>query len=289
MQRCWSQFLPHLDADHDSLLFRFDEAMERLESRDQIPDTLARILSDEGLVHLRRGAFHMLQSSDMADDLYHVLVSTRYFFEAPTATPRILDCGAGIGLASYYFKTLYPEARITAIEPAPHLRTAARQNFKSTGCPDIELLPCVLSNQRGVQAFHLHPDRNRGGSLAEPSGQGLAPHKSINVRARPLSDLLRDPVDYLRLDVSGIESELLDEAELQLQNVAHLFVELHDTGSVFADRLARVFAILQRSGFETRVVATEDPVKRFSRGRIPEPRRRREALGIWARRNHALE
>src|SRR5262245_55665784 len=37
-----------------------------------------------------------------------------YRFHTDSAGPKILDCGANIGLAVIYFKRLYPHARITA-------------------------------------------------------------------------------------------------------------------------------------------------------------------------------
>ena len=42
-----------------------------------------------------------------------------YYFEADNDAPVIIDAGAHIGLATLYFKSLYPDARITAIEPYP--------------------------------------------------------------------------------------------------------------------------------------------------------------------------
>src|SRR3954465_2869054 len=42
-------------------------------------------------------------------------------FRCDTSAPRILDCGANIGLASLFFKRAYPAARITAFEADPAL------------------------------------------------------------------------------------------------------------------------------------------------------------------------
>src|SRR6187551_2590260 len=39
-----------------------------------------------------------------------------YLFAADTSSPRILYCGANVGLACAYFKKIFPAARITAFE-----------------------------------------------------------------------------------------------------------------------------------------------------------------------------
>ncbi|MFI5179368.1 MAG: hypothetical protein ACHQO8_12420, partial [Vicinamibacterales bacterium] len=40
-------------------------------------------------------------------------------FRCATDAPRILDCGANVGLASLFFRRAYPKARITAFEADP--------------------------------------------------------------------------------------------------------------------------------------------------------------------------
>ena len=42
-----------------------------------------------------------------------VLLREEYYFDIEIPNPRILDCGSHVGLAIYYFKSLYPEAVIT--------------------------------------------------------------------------------------------------------------------------------------------------------------------------------
>src|SRR6185436_15983391 len=48
-----------------------------------------------------------------------IFVAGSLAFETANPSPRILDCGANIGLASLFFKRRYPAARITALAGAP--------------------------------------------------------------------------------------------------------------------------------------------------------------------------
>ena len=57
------------------------------------------------------------------DELLHlkneIFVHHCYYFETTVTNPKIIDAGAHIGLATLYFKKLFPFAEITAIEPQP--------------------------------------------------------------------------------------------------------------------------------------------------------------------------
>ncbi len=281
LTRYWNEFIPHLAPDHEPFLTRFQQALGQLETREQIPDTLVQILCDDGDVHLRNGVMSLHAGSKLPEFLYQVLVARRYAFEAETEAPRILDCGAQAGLTTYFFKTLYPRARITAVEPAPNLRQAARLNLKGSGHADIEHLAYALASERGSLPFVLSGDGSGTGALAPIATHEAPAGKTINVRVRPLSDLLRDPVDYLKLDVAGAEVEILASAEPELTNVKQLFVEVHERGDDFPERLAQLFAILKRSGFETRVIAPVGPTPALCGRRPPTGPDDGEVFGVW--------
>ena len=48
-----------------------------------------------------------------------VFAEREYWFATDNPRPLILDCGSNIGMAILFFKSLYPDAEITAFEPAP--------------------------------------------------------------------------------------------------------------------------------------------------------------------------
>lgn len=255
------QALVHLDPCHTAFLTRFQQAFTQLVSRDQISDTLVQILNHDGVVHLRDGDFNLLAGSKLSDLLYQVLVSGRYRFDATTDAPRILDCGSQAGLVTHCFKMQYPNARITTIEPAPSLRQAARANLKAIGHDDIEHLAYALATERSSLPFILSQGGDRGGQLAPVGFTVSETAKTLSVRGRRLADLLRDPVDYLKLDVAGAEVDILLDAEPELSNVKQLFIEVHDGVEDFPERLAQLFSLLKRSGFTTQIVPRVGPIR----------------------------
>src|ERR1051325_5256665 len=61
-------------------------------------------------------------------------------FDTQAAAPRIIDCGANVGIASLYYKRRYPRARITAFEADPQLAAICRRNLEGNGSADVEVL-----------------------------------------------------------------------------------------------------------------------------------------------------
>lgn len=125
---------------------------------------------------------------------------------------------------------------------------------------------------------------NHGGALAEIGSRISSTDKMLSVRGRRLSDLLRDPVDYLKLDVAGAEVDILIDAEPELANVKQLFVEVHDGADDFPEGLARLFSVLKRSGFATRVVPPAGPSRLCCDGVASSSPRACEVFCVSARR-----
>lgn len=102
-----------------------------------------------------------------------------YYFETETDAPLIIDAGAHIGLASLYFKKLYPKSHLIAIEPNPNLLPILTTNFQANQITDAEILPIALigkSKRTGVWPYALtaHPY-----ALASHSAISPPPFRSL--------------------------------------------------------------------------------------------------------------
>src|SRR5437867_2541795 len=81
------------------------------------------------------------------DDIF---VHDSLSFETESAAPRILDCGANIGLASLYFKRRYRGANITAFEADPALAAICCRNLAANGGADVDVKDAAVWISDGV-------------------------------------------------------------------------------------------------------------------------------------------
>jgi FkbM family methyltransferase len=162
-----------------------------------------------------------------------------YRFESIGLAPRILDCGANVGLGIVYWKGLHPECRVTAFEPDDGAFEALTANC--AGYQGVEFVKAAVWVAEGAEGFV--PDGADSGRLSV--GSELPTTIVPTVRLR---DHLADRVDLLKLDIEGAEVTVLEDCSDRLDAVELLFVEYHG----FADRqqdLDVLLRILTESDF----------------------------------------
>lgn len=165
--------------------------------------------------------------------------------ELNSAAPRILDCGANIGLASLYFKRLYPAARITAYEADPAIHEILADNLSRNRAEDVETIQAAVWKENGSIRFAC--EGADSGAVAEVTTNTQAQQREVP--AIRLRDLLEaEPVDLLKLDIEGAERAVLADCAGALGNVRAILMELHD----FDPRqrnLPFVLELIEREGF----------------------------------------
>ncbi len=181
-----------------------------------------------------------------------------YAFEPETATPRIIDGGANIGVSVAYFKKMYPGSRIIAFEPDPHIFRILQTNVRTAGYEDVQLINKALWNSdTDIEFWNEGADAGR----ISRTHDDTQPRKS-SVPAVRLRPYLTERVDFLKLDIEGAEIEvLLDCADL-LPNVRHLFVEYHSFAGE-EQRLDVMLGLLKTSGFRVYVQTAICPPQPF--------------------------
>ncbi|GIV80630.1 MAG: hypothetical protein KatS3mg050_5024 [Litorilinea sp.] len=184
-----------------------------------------------------------------------------YRFEATSAEPTILDCGANIGLSVLYFKQRYPRARLIAFEPDAVAFDALSENVRSFGLRDVALHPKAVWHTETELAFVSDgADAGRLALYAAEPGVQL-------VQTVDLNPFLERPVDLLKLDVEGAETEILVHCRDDLQKVQRLFVEYHSLSGRHQE-LHRLLTVLAEAGFRVQIQSESVATQPFVRPKI---------------------
>jgi FkbM family methyltransferase len=205
----------------------------------RVSDRTARFTPGE--IELGRYTVRYSDLLTLCPQWHDIFVAKSLAFETTSAAPRILDCGANIGLASLFFKRRYPAARITAFEADPSIAALLEQNLRMNAAGDVEVIAAAVWTVDGEVTFR--PDGADSGAVASLAG---APDtQAVRVPAVRLADRLsREPIDLLKLDIEGAEMAVLADCAGALQNVSALLLEVHE----FDPRQRRCPELLQLLG-----------------------------------------
>ena len=178
-----------------------------------------------------------------------VFAEREYWFTTDNTRPVILDCGSNIGMAILFFKALYPDARITAFEPAPWACAAIEDTIQANELRDVTLHNAALAETEGtLELFH---DPSHPGSAVMSVFRERMPGETVRVPAVRLSNYVTGPVDFLKLDVEGSELPVLRDlvASGTLGQISQMVIEFHHHMSPTVDNLSECLSILESNGF----------------------------------------
>ncbi len=175
------------------------------------------------------------------DDIF---VRRMLAFETNERAPRIIDCGANIGLASLYYARQYPHARLTAIEADPTLAAMCERNLARNDCAQFDVKAAAAWTAHGETEFICEgADSGMLASLGSP-----VPGTARMVPTVRLRDYLDDTVDLLKIDIEGAELPVLEDCVGLLHNVRALAIEVHEFDPAHRQTGA-IIELLGRAGF----------------------------------------
>ena len=279
----WVGLCPLLSADDPDREARLGTALRSIEKAEQARGVVLDLITKGDIVRLTHGTLRFPCRHSLWTLMHEILLNEDYYFESDSDTPHIIDGGAHLGMAIYYFKSRYPNACITAFEPHPELHALAAENVARNGWEGVKILPHALAGTRREAIFHISESWSMAGSLSERRATLGDTVRDVTVQCVPLSDYLRAPVDFLKLDIEGAEDEVLEEAAPWLHNVANIFCEFHQGAGLSSGRLARILAVLEQANFDVQVGKSHNYQER-SRWRPLTHFDGAASMVIWARR-----
>lgn len=165
-----------------------------------------------------------------------------YKFNTKSLNPYIIDGGSNIGLSVIYFKKLYPNSNITTFEPDEEVFKVLKENTESFELTNVELINKGLWDKKEKLSFFAE-GADGGRISSEYNSENKKCISTISLRP-----YLNKKVDFLKLDIEGAESVVLEDCKDLLINVENLFVEYHSFNNN-KQTLNQILSIISNAGF----------------------------------------
>ncbi len=166
--------------------------------------------------------YHHIKREIFADHIY--------YFDSENPTPLIIDAGAHIGIATLYFKKMFPGARIIAIEPNPTSFKLLEQNVWENDLSDVQCINAALVVDDRTEVT-LYQDEKMAWlmttSVHEGAWSGEQKTTPIVVPTCRLADFIQEPIEMIKMDIEGSELAVMHSAKDSLPKVQKVRMEFH--------------------------------------------------------------
>ncbi len=199
-----------------------------------------------GVMDLMGYRLHYVDLLTIAPQWKDTFVDDLPAFHSTAPAPRILDCGANVGIVTLYFRRQHPSARITAFEADPAIAAALSRNIEDNGLSQVDVVAAAVWDEAGETTFAAEGS-DAGSVASEYRGDS---ERRIVVPAVRLRDTIaaEEHVDLLKLDIEGAEHRVLADCEPELHRVNAIAVELHSF-DVRKRKTPATLELLSRAGF----------------------------------------
>jgi FkbM family methyltransferase len=183
----------------------------------------------------------------MSDDFLHAQVNYEpmvrsAMLHALSTGDVCVDVGANVG--SFVLdaaRKVGSSGLVVAVEPTPATAKVLRMNLQMNRISNVTVIQKAAYSKSAVLTLNYFPVHTGAASLSKTSSAA----DRFEVSAEPLDRMLqyvRDrPIGVLKIDVEGVEREVLVGGRVTLQKTRRLIIEVHnrsDTSEL--ERLARL-------------------------------------------------
>lgn len=182
-----------------------------------------------------------------------------YGFTTKNKKPFIIDCGGHIGTTALYFKKKYPNSNILVFEPSPVPLRLLKLNIKQNNYKDVKVIQAAVGPKNGLIQFYIRKDPEKeswGDTTNINIRYNPEEYKKISVKEVKLSSYIKSHVDLLKVDIEGMEAQVIKEIENKLKYVENLIIEYHGDVTNKFNRVEDILQILERNGFNYKIKLT---------------------------------
>lgn len=193
-----------------------------------------------------------------------IFVRHAYYLETTNQEPVILDCGGNIGMATLYFKYLYPKAKITIFEPSQEVFDLLEKNIKNNNLKNVEIVRAAVSDADGQAEIYPRGAAACGNTLEQNISKVTPTKKTVvpySIKTTKLSSYINSNIDLLKLDIEGSEGSVIKDlsANNKLVLVKQCVMEYHYYPEVTSNNLVDLLRLFKERGWETQMYYEEVP------------------------------
>jgi FkbM family methyltransferase len=166
----------------------------------------------------------------------------------------VLDLGAHKG--SFTVRAALAADQVVAVEPAPYNIVRLRRNLELNGIDNVVLVEGAVGAAPGWTQMRLDAKQSGVGSIARDAANS---GEVRDVPVETLEELLGragNPVDLMKMDIEGAESDVLSAASPQiLRRIHRIVLEYHGLRGSDARTVAdEIKALLSGAGFDCTIL-----------------------------------
>lgn len=194
--------------------------------------------------------FYELKKEIFSENCYYLELES---FDDAQDKPVIVDAGAHIGMSTIYYKMLFPGAKIIAFEPVPSNFALLQKNITENQLDGVELYQAVVAPKSGILRIQepIGEGAWKSGAGIIPRGwKGIQTNAEIKVEAVGIQEILQDKIDIFKMDIEGMEYEVIRNAGSLIRNVKNWIIEVHPRKD---HRIEEIQKILLQNGFKIEV------------------------------------
>jgi FkbM family methyltransferase len=193
-----------------------------------------------------------------------IFCSKDYYFKTDSRNPIIIDCGANIGVATIYFKRLYPDSRILSFEANPNTYALLQRNIDKNKLTNVEMHNIALFDTDTNVSFFISNDL---GTLVGSLLPGRGGDTEINIKAEKLSSYMKQlpVIDLVKIDVEGAEINIINDLlqSGELSKPEQYIIEYHHNMAGENSSLSSFLKKFETAGYNYSVKANFSKIKAF--------------------------
>lgn len=265
---------------------KFMDAKEEIAyGKKDVEEIFIDIFSDGNIIQFKNAKLEYQDANKLWIIINEILIHQEYYFEAPNDSPFIIDGGGNIGLAVFYFLSLYPDSEIISFEPSQEAYAILKKNAERNNWMNVTILPYALDLEERERRLLVPKNDCLGASLTERAKEYNKEDtiKEEMISCKKLSSYITKPVDFLKLDVEGVEVRILREISTQLSMVSHIFCEYHYGELVEDNDFCELIRILDEQEFKYQVSKSPN-YQQMTGKKTMSYIGKRVSLNLWARK-----